>query len=320
MKKQQIALSDIQKARVTIAGKVYRTPLVNSEKLTPENGSNLFLKLENLQRSGAFKIRGVINKINHLTDTEKKIGVICATSGNHGLGVAWVAKEAGIKATVVVPEITPNSKIDKLRTLTQVEVYGESYLESYHYALEKARKNGLTFIHGFDDPHIIAGQATIALEIIEEIPDVSLIVAPIGGGGLISGILIATKIIRPGIKIIGVQAEGAPSMYLSWKQNRVVQLPEVRTFANGIAVKKPGRLNFTIITEFIDDIVLVKDAEIKVAQKKMFGELKMVVEGAGAASLAAVMNGKIRIGNKKTVCVISGGNVSTEELAEITGN
>ena len=312
-----INLLDIRKAYGIVRDKVYRTPVITNESFNKKTGNEVFLKLENFQKTGAFKIRGVVNKVKSLSEKQKEKGIICATSGNHGLGVGLVSYWERINAIVIVPEITPENKIEKLKHYVNVEIKGESYFESYLYAREKAKKEGLTFIHGFDDPYIIAGQGTVALEIFEDVPDVDCIIAPIGGGGLIAGLLIAGKSLNSKLKVIGVQAKGAPSMFQSWEQGSVVELPEVKTVAEGIAVKKPGELNFEIVNKFIDDIVLVDDEEIKEGMKFLFNECKIVAEGAGASSIAAVRGGKIKDKNKKIVCIITGGNISAEKFSKI---
>lgn len=309
-----ISLKDVRKAYESIKGKIYRTPVLTRDFVNSAYGNEITLKLENLQRSGAFKIRGVFNKIGSLTEKERQNGIICATSGNHGLGVAYISHWEKLKALVVIPKNTPEYKVDRLKKLARVEIKGDSFLESYHYAIKKAEKENLTFIHPFADPLIIAGQGTIALELIEQVPDMDCIVAPIGGGGLISGLLIAIKEIRPRIKVIGVQAQGAASMYISWKAGKIKSLKTIDTIAEGIAVKKTEKINLEIIKKYVDDIVLVEDDDIRFAMKTLFDEYKVVGETAGVAALAAILRGKTGLKGQKIVSVITGGNLSRQQF------
>lgn len=310
-----VQFSEIKKAQEYLKGKIIRTPLFSSEYLGEQFGAELFFKLENLQRTGAFKVRGVTWKIASLSPEERKQGVICATSGNHGLGVAYVAYKEGIDALVVIPEHTPSNKQEALAKFAPVHVEGATYFESHAYALNRSIEEKRTFIHSFDDPRIIEGQGTMGLEIAEDLPDADIVVSPVGGGGLISGLLIALKEQRPEITVIGVQAEGSPSMYRSREAGVVQTLPDISTIAEGIAVKRPGDLTFSIVDRLVDDIVLVSDEEIAFAAKTLFKEMKVVAEFAGAASLAAVMAGKISCAGKRVACIVSGGNVSEENFA-----
>ena len=309
---------DIKKAYEVISDKIYLTPIISYAKINTQIGNNIFFKLENLQKTGAFKIRGVFNKINSLNKDEKARGVICASSGSHGIAVATVAKIYGIYSKVIVPEITPSIKIEKLKKLGEVEIYGKSYFESYVYAKKISEENNITFIHGFDDPLIIAGQGTVGIEIIKQVENVDIIVAPIGGGGLIAGLLIARKSFFPSVKIIGVQAEGAPSMFISLNERKLCELKEIKTIAEGIAVKKPGELNFSIVNKYIDDIVLVNDNEIIEGLCFLSKYIDIVPETAGVASFTAVLFNKLNIKNKKIVCIISGGNISKEDFLKYT--
>lgn len=308
---------DVFEARNIIKKEIYRTPVITNEEINRKTGNDVFFKLENLQKTGAFKIRGVLNKIFHLSDEERNKGLICASSGNHGLGVSYVANKMRLKATIVIPEITPVEKVNKLKKFSNVLIFGKNYLESYNYALKEAKRNNLTFIHPFDDPFIIAGQGTISLEILEDIPDVDYIIVPIGGGGLASGILTTIKNLKADIKVIGVQSEGAPSMYKSWKKGKIVEIKEINTLAEGIAVGKPGELTFNIVKKFIDDIVLVNDDEILEGMKTLFKEVKIIGELAGVVSFSAIWNGKIKLKNKKICCIITGGNFSEKYFLKI---
>ncbi|MCK9266455.1 pyridoxal-phosphate dependent enzyme [bacterium] len=310
-----VSLKDIRAARNNIVKKIYRTPVLTKEFVNKQYGTNIILKLENLQVSGAFKIRGVLNKIASLTTKERENGIICATSGNHGLGIAYVSYWNKLKSAIVVPETTPEYKINKLKQLTKVIVTGASFLESCSYAVENSISEHQTFIHPFADPLIIAGQGTIGLELVEQVPNMDCVVVPIGGGGLLSGILISIKEMMPSVKIVGVQAEGAASMFVSWKEGVIRQLEKLNTIAEGIAVKKTEELNFSIIKKYVDNIVLVNDNDIKFAMKTLFDEYKMVGETAGVVSLAAILKDKIGLKCKNVVSLISGGNIALNQFA-----
>ncbi|HOK57360.1 MAG TPA: pyridoxal-phosphate dependent enzyme, partial [bacterium] len=223
----------------------------------------------------------------------------------------------GLKSIVVIPEITPFEKIEKLKKLTKVIIKGKNYLESCDFAIKKAKEENLTFLHPFDDPFIIAGQGTVALEILEEIQDLDCVIIPVGGGGLASGTLITIKSLKPEVQVIGVQAEGACSMYKSWKEGRILELSEIKTIAEGIAVSKPGELTFEIIYKFIDDIILVNDEEILEGMRILFGDVKILSELAGSVSVAGLLSGKLKIKNKKVACIISGGNFSEKHIYKI---
>ena len=314
-----ITSQEIEKARERISPFIWRTPLVESEILSQKSGRRIFLKLENLQKTGAFKIRGVLNKVLPLASKERISGFICATSGSHGLAVALAAELTGKKAVVVIPEVTPEIKIRRLRQKAKVKIYGQSCQESFHYAQTLAEREKLTFIPGFDDREIICGQGTVALEILEDLPDTSCLVVPIGGGGLAAGILAFVKEKYPRVKVIGVQSSGARAMYLSWKKGYICEIPRVHTIAEGIAVKKPGQLTLEIISRLIDDIVLVTESEIKRGLLSLLEEGRIFAEPAGAVSLAAVLAGKAGNQGKKTVCLVTGGNVELSTLCKLKG-
>ena len=311
-------IDDVRRAAETICGRTVRTPLVSGGPLDALAGRRLLLKLENLQVTGAFKIRGVLTRFAALTPAERAAGVICSTSGSHGLAVGQVARWEGIKALVVVPEVTPEYKIEKIRRLAPVEIHGSSYHESSTYAVERAAREGLTYLASFDDPHIIAGQGTISLEVLQEAGDVDVIVVPIGGGGLAAGTIATAKALRPGVRVVGVEAVGAASMAESRKRGELVELPAITTSAESIAVKRPGKLTFAMVKEGIDDIVLVTDDEMKEAVRLLFSEVKIVAELGAAASLAAVLTGRVTAPGA-AACVISGGNISGEQFARIVG-
>ncbi len=306
-------------AKKRLNGVIKKTPFANAPLLSDRVGGEIFLKKENLQITGAYKIRGAYNKISSLTQEEKKRGVIAASAGNHAQGVAYSANLFNVPATIIMPEATPLLKVVGTKALgANVVLKGENYDEAYEYALKFAKENSLTFIHPFNDDKIIAGQGTIALEMYEEIDDLDMILVPIGGGGLISGIGSAIKQIDPHIKVIGVTAKGAPAMYESYKEKKAISTSSVRTIADGIAVRDANEENLNIILECVDDIVQVDDEEIANAVLFLLERQKIVVEGAGAVGVAAIMHNKIDgIKDKKVGIVISGGNIDVGMLSVI---
>ncbi|NLP40917.1 MAG: threonine ammonia-lyase [Veillonellaceae bacterium] len=312
-----ITLTDIQEAHSAMQGVVHRTPLDRSVTFSEMTGAQVFLKLENLQKTGSFKIRGAYNKIRLLTAAEKAKGVIAASAGNHAQGVAFAAARANTKATIVMPEVAPLAKIMATRGYgAEVVLSGTVYDDAYAKALEIQKASGQTFMHAFNDWGVIAGQGTVGLEILEDLPDVSAIVVPIGGGGLIAGIAAAVKEKAPHVKVYGVQAQGAPAMYISKKEHTIRTTPDAVTMADGIAVKVPGDLTFSIIDKYVDDIVVVDDELIASTILMLLERAKMMVEGAGAVSLAAVLNNKLPLKNK-VASVISGGNIDVNFIARI---
>ena len=280
--------------------------------------NEVYLKTENLQVTGSFKVRGAYYKISKLTDEQRKRGVIACSAGNHAQGVALAAKHFGIPAIICLPEGAPISKIEATKSYgAQTVLVPGVYDDAYAKALEMQKQCNYTFIHPFDDEDVIAGQGTIGYEILQEMPSLDAIVVPIGGGGLISGVACAIKSLNPNIKVYGVQAEGAPSMYESIKQGKPVHLDKVSTVADGIQVKEPGEHTFKYVQKYVDDIVTVTDDEISSAILKLIESQKMIAEGAGAAPLAAVMFNKLPVKGKKVVCVISGGNIDVTILSRV---
>jgi threonine dehydratase len=278
----------------------------------------LYLKIENLQTTGSFKLRGAYYKISNLSDEARSRGVVACSAGNHAQGVALAALKNNIKSIICLPSCAPKFKINATRAYgAEVVLVDGVYDEAYNYALSLQNKLGYNLIHPFDDEDVIAGQGTIALEILKQIYDFDSVVVPIGGGGLASGIAFTIKQINPRIKIYGVQASGAPSMLNSIVERRIAELPSVSTIADGIAVKKPGRLTYELCYRYVDDIVTVTDEEICAAIVTLLERCKLLTEGAGAASLAAVMFDKLNLIGKKTVCLISGGNIDLETLTKI---
>jgi len=299
----EVSFKDIQEARNHLRSIVYKTSLVHNTTFSEMTGNLIYFKTENLQKTGSFKVRGAFNKIASLPDFQKKCGVIASSAGNHAQGVAMAATAYGIKSTIVMPKHAP-------------VLYGEVYDEAYEKAKEIQEQSGATFVHPFDDEEIIAGQGTIGIEILEDLPDADVIVVPVGGGGLISGISIAAKHIKPDIKIIGVQTQNLPSMAKAIAQNRISTVEGPATIADGIAVKTPGELTFRIVQQYVDDIVTVDEDEIASAILLLLERAKVVSEGAGAASVAAILNRLVNFRNKK-VAVISGGNIDVNMLSRI---
>ena len=296
------------KAKEKLSKVLLETHLIYSPIFSKESGNKVFIKPENLQKTGSFKIRGAYNKISNLTDAEKKRGVIASSAGNHAQGVAYGAKESGIKAVIVMPKSTPLIKVESTKQYgAEVILHGDVYDDAYKKAKELEEKEGYVFVHPFNDEDVLDGQGTIALEILEELPETDIILVPIGGGGLISGIACAAKILKPEIKIIGVEPEGAASAYEAIKENKVVELKEANTIADGTAVKKIGDLNFEYIKKYVDEIITISDYELMEAFLLLVEKHKIVAENSGILSIAALK--KLKEKNKKVVSVISGGNI-----------
>jgi len=312
-----ISLKNFVDASKIINGKVIRTPLIHSPTLSRSFGGKIYLKLENLQKTGSFKIRGATYKIQTRLK-EMNSGVVTASAGNHAQGVALAAAQAGIRSTIVMPEWVSISKQEATRNYGgEVHIKGETLSTSLEIALELAG-NKMRFIHPFDDMDIITGQGTIALEILEDLDDTDMIIAPIGGGGLISGIASAARSIKPDIKIIGVQTAACPSAYESIKRGELLMVDSQSSIADGISVKQLGSLNFEFIKKYIDEVVLVEEKHIALAILTLLERKKVLAEGAGAVSLAALMNGAVKIsGDEKVVLIISGGNVDSPLLGRI---
>lgn len=314
---EAVTLKMVEEARASLRGIINHTDIVTAPPSFFGGQKDFYLKAENLQKTGSFKVRGAGNKMMSLTEEEKKRGVICSSAGNHAQGVALAASTLGIRATIVMPAGAPLYKVQATRAYgADVVLYGEAYDDAYDKALEIAKEQGQVFVHPFDDPLIIAGQGTIALEILEDMPDCDAMVVPIGGGGLISGIAIAAKSINPKIKIIGVEPENAACMKQSKNAGALCPLATANTIADGVAVKRPGVLTFDICSRLVDDIVTVTEAEIYNTILIMAERMKMVTEGAGALAAAAVAFGKYRT-TGKTVGVVSGGNIDMNILDRI---
>lgn len=309
---------DVREAYSVIREVAHQTPLDRSNTFSSMIGGEVYLKLECLQRTGSFKIRGAYYAISKLKDKIKSKGCVAASAGNHAQGVAFAASSAGVKATIVMPEFSPAAKIQAtLGYGAELVLHGRTYDEAVKRASEICEERKCVFIHSFDDPKVIAGQGTIGIEMFEKAPDLDVVVVPVGGGGLISGVSIALRNMMPNVKIYGVQASGAPSMASSLKEGEIVELPRVDTIADGIAIKRPSSLTFDITRELVDDVVVVDDDEINHAIFMLLERCKQVVEPAGAVGLAALLGGKIDVKEKKVGVVISGGNVNMSLLARI---
>ena len=312
-----VTLKDIVQAQELLKGVIHKTLLDKSHTFSEMTGAEVYLKLENLQKTGSFKIRGAYHKIRSLTDKERRCGVIAASAGNHAQGVAYGARAAGIKATIVMPEQAPLAKVMATRSYgAEVVLAGSVYDESFQKALELQKVSGQVFVHAFNDEAVIAGQGTIGLEIVDDLPDIGAIVVPVGGGGLIAGIAAAVKARAPHVKVIGVQAKGASAMYLSKQAHELKGTASAVTIADGIAVKTPGDLTFSIIDKYVDDIVVVDDESIAAAILMLLERSKLMVEGAGAVSLAALLQGLTPV-KGKVAAVISGGNVDVNFISRI---
>lgn len=314
----KVYLEALQASRV-LRGVVHKTPLDFSRTFSRITGGKIYMKLENLQKTGAFKVRGAYYKIYKLPEEAKKKGVVAASAGNHAQGVAYAASVAGIPATIVMPETAPISKIQATRGYgAKVVLHGLIYDDAYRKALEIAEETGATFIHPFDDLHIIAGQGSIAVEILQDLQDVDIVVVQIGGGGLISGIAaVAKNVLGDQVKVIGVEPEAAPKMKASIEAGRIVEIDAKPSIADGLLTRKPGELTYELVSELVDDIVTVSDDEIAHAILMLLERSKTVAEGAGAAGLAALLSGKIDVKGKKVVTIISGGNIDVTMLSRI---
>ena len=309
----KVSLNMIREAREALSGVAEVTPIVTSTRL----GRNLFIKSENLQKTGSFKIRGAYNKIRMLSPEEAKHGVIACSAGNHAQGVALSATRLGIRSVICMPEAAPILKVEATRGYgAEVVLVPGVYDDAAKEAARRAKEEGLIFAHPFNDPYVIAGQGTIGLEILEQVPDVEQIVVPIGGGGLISGVAAAVKAMRPNVKVIGVQASAVPSMFVSQRNGEITTVRDGATIADGIHVLTPGDLTFRMVRDLVDDIVTVSEDEIAAAIIALMEGPKTVAEGAGATSVAAYLFDRVDT-TKNTVALVSGGNVDITTLSRI---
>jgi len=313
-----ITLKDIEKAKNRLQDVIQHTPLAFAPVLSKELDANIYLKKENLQITGSFKIRGAFNKISTLTYEEKACGVVAASAGNHAQGVAYSANYYNIEATIVMPEATPLTKVSGVRSHgANVILHGASYDDAYEFALNYAKENNKTFVHPYACDSVIAGQGTLALEILEQISDIDIIIIPIGGGGLITGMATVIKELKPTIKIVGVVANGANAMKQSFDLNSIQTVSKVKTIADGIAVKNVMPKMYDYVKDVVDEIVEVSDNEIANAILTLMEKQKIIVEGAGATSLAAILHNKIDYKGKNIVLALSGGNIDVSMLSLI---
>lgn len=309
-----VTIAQIYSAKERLRDIARVTPLTPTKAL----GKNLYIKAENLQLTGAFKVRGAYNKLACLTPEEKARGVIACSAGNHAQGIALSASKLGIRSVVCMPAAAPISKIHATESYgAEVVLVPGTYDDAAAKAHALAQEQGYTFAHPFDDPMVIAGQGTIGIEILEQLPDVEQVVVPIGGGGLIAGVALTIKTLRPSCRVIGVQVAGAPSMYDSIREGRIITLPHVTTIADGIAVKRPGELTYAMCQKYVDDVVIVNDDQVAAAIVTLMEDQKTVAEGAGACAVAAVLSGLVDASEKKTVCLVSGGNVDMTTLSRV---
>ena len=316
MEKRMLTLDRIYQAAFTLKEVARNTDLILAEKLSEEG--NLYLKTENLQRTGSFKVRGTYFKMTQLSDEEKAKGIVACSAGNHAQGVALAANRMGIRAVVCMPDGAPIMKIESTKKLgAEVCLVKGTYDDAHDKAVELQKETGMTFLHPYDDPDVIAGQGTIGLEILNQLPDVEAVIVPVGGGGLIAGVAFAVKNLKPQCKVYGVQSEGAPSMYESFKNKQRAVLDHAVTFADGIAVKNPGELTYQIIEKYVDDIVTVSEDETAAAILALIEKQKLIAEGAGAVPVAAALFDKLPIKGKKTVCLVSGGNIDVNILSRV---
>lgn len=311
-----LSLSKVFNAQTVLKSIIRETNVVRAHGIAPQ--CKLYLKPENLQFTGSFKVRGAAYKIAMLSEEEKQKGVIACSAGNHAQGVALAATKNGIKSLICLPDSAPISKVEATKGFgAEVCLVEGCYDDAYQKALELKESEGYTFVHPFDDENVIAGQGTIALEILGDLDDIDAIVVPIGGGGLIAGVAYTVKQIKPEVKVYGVQVSGAPSMYNSVKNGGIECLDSVSTIADGIAVKKPGENTYALVKEYVDDIALVSDDEVASAILALIEKQKMIAEGAGAAAVAAVMFDKFNLKGKRVVAIVSGGNIDVTSLSRV---
>ncbi len=311
-----MTLDKIYHAAFVLKDIIRKTDVIAAPELNPD--AEIILKTENLQVTGSFKVRGAAYKISQLSDEEKARGVIACSAGNHAQGVALAATKAGAKSLICLPDNAPISKIEATKKYgADVCLVPGVYDDAYNKALELRDSEGYTFVHPFNDEDVIAGQGTIGLEILEQVPDVDAVIVPVGGGGLISGVAYAIKALNPNVKVYGVQASGAPSMVKSVKEGKIKKLASVSTIADGIAVKEPGDLTFDLVSQYVDELVTVTDDEVAAAILALIEQQKLCAEGAGAVSVAAAMFNKVPVAGKKVVCLVSGGNIDVTILSRV---
>ncbi len=311
-----VTLDQIYHAAYVLRDAARKTDLIAAANIC--DSAQVYLKTENLQRTGSFKLRGAYYKISQLSEAERAAGIIACSAGNHAQGVALAAQRMGIKSTICMPASAPISKVEATRSFgAEVRLVDGTYDDAHDEAVRLQAETGATFIHPFDDDQVIAGQGTIGLEILDQLPDVDAVVVPVGGGGLISGVAFAVKKLNPDVKVYGVQAENAGSMARSLADGHAVVLDSVDTFADGIAVKTPGEITYDMVGSYVDEVVTVSEDEIATAILTLIEKQKLIAEGAGAVSLAAVLFDKVPVAGKKVVCLISGGNIDVNILSRV---
>ena len=307
-------IADVYRADKQLAGIVRKTRLIASDFFSEQSGNEVFLKPENMQHTGAFKLRGAYNKISQLTDEEKSRGVITSSAGNHAQGVAFAAQKLGVKAVICMPATTPILKVEATKNFgAEVILHGDSFDDAYAYSLELQKKHGYVYVHPFNDREVLLGQGTTALEIINELKDVDAILVPIGGGGFASGVALATKVVSPQVKVIGVEPENAACMKAALDAGKIVTLNSADTVADGCAVKTAGTLTFAFCKKYLDEIITVNEMEIMSALLSLIEKHKLIAEGAGVLSLAAL--NKLKLKGKKVVAIVSGGNIDISTLS-----
>lgn len=314
----EVRLADVQEAAAALRDRVHRTPLLRAGALGRMAGVELWLKAENLQRTGSFKVRGAFNRIRLLSAEERRRGVVAASAGNHAQGVALAARELGVRATVVMPEGAPLIKVESARGYgAEVVLHGADFDQADRYARRLQEERGAVFVHAFDDPAVIAGQGTVGLEIAQQLPDLEAVVVPVGGGGLISGVAVVLKSLLPRVQVIGVQAAAVPALWRSWREGRPVAVPAARTLADGLACKAAREGTLRLVQRWVDELVTVQEDEIAAGIVHLLERAKLVAEGAGAAAVAALAFGRAVPRGRRVVAVVSGGNIDVHVLARV---
>jgi len=313
-----LSLSEIQSARERIGDRVHHTPLLSATRIGARVGAVLYHKCESLQKTGSFKVRGAHNRLSLLDQAARARGVITVSAGNHAQALAWASRNEGVRCTVVMPTTASRTKVDASRGYgAEVVLYGSSGMEAFARAHELSVERSLTFVHPFDDDAIMAGQGTVALEILDQVDGIDDVVVPIGGGGLIGGIAVALKESKPSIKVYGVEPTGAAVMRKSLDAGYPVRLESMKTIADGLAAPMAGERTFAIVQKYVDDVVLVEEEEIMTAMRELLFSAKLLAEPAGAAATAAIMAGKLKLDGRRVVAVLSGGNVDAQRVEEV---
>jgi len=313
-----LTLPDIRSARERIGDRVHHTPVLSATRLGARVGAVLHHKCESLQKTGSFKVRGALNRLALLDDAARARGVITVSAGNHAQALAWASRDAGVRCTVVMPTTASRTKVDASRGYgAEVILHGTSGMEAFARAHELSVERSLTFVHPFDDDAIMAGQGTVALEILDQLGEFDDVIVPIGGGGLIGGIAVAIKESRPSVKVYGVEPTGAAVMRKSLDAGYPVRLDSMKTIADGLAAPMAGELTFAIVQKYVDDVVLVEEDEITSAMRELLFSAKLLAEGGGAAATAAVLSGRIPAGGRRVVAVVSGGNIDVGRVREV---